>query len=106
MNYTIQEVYDIICDLDNILTLVFKVEGDGDDYYRELVDSDYYNWCYEHYVTDGQDFLEYVDDEEFIPDYFGYDKWNIYYSNVDMVTEYIYMSYTDLKYLPSPKKDK
>lgn len=105
MDYTIEEIFDIVCDSDNILTVTFKIEGDGDDYYRELVDSDYYNWCYEHYITEGQETLEYYDEEEFMPDYFGYDKWNMFYSNQDMVMNYIYENYSDLRVLPTPKKD-
>jgi hypothetical protein len=105
MDYTIEEIFDIVCDSDNILTVTFKIEGDGDGYYRELVDSDYYNWCYEHYVTEGQENLDYYDEEELIPDYFGYDKWNMFYSNEDTVMEYIYENYSDLRVLPTPKKD-
>lgn len=104
MNYTIQEIFDIICDSDNILTLIFKVDGDGVDYRRELVDSDYYNWCYDHYINEGQDSLDYNDDEELIPDFFSYDKWNMYYRNEDMIMDYLYDNYSDLKDLPSPKK--
>lgn len=103
MKYAIEEVYEIICDIDKIITVTFKVEGDGEGYYRELVDSDYYNWCYEHYV-ENSDLSEYEDEEEMIMDYFGYDKWNMFYSNEEMVSDYLYENYVDLKSLPLPKK--
>jgi len=30
MEYTIEEIYEIICDVDKILTVKFKVDGEGD----------------------------------------------------------------------------
>jgi len=107
MNYIIEEIYEISCDTDKILTVVFRLEGDGEDYYRKLVDSDYYNWCNEHYISEGENFyeLDIYDDEEYMPDYFNYDKWNMYYSNEDMVIDYIMDNYPSLKSLPSAQID-
>jgi hypothetical protein len=106
MDYIIEEIYEIFCDTDKVLTVNFRVEGDGEDYYRELVDSDYYGWCNEHYITEGDnltDYDRYDDEDEYMGDFFNHDKWNMYYSNEDMIIEYLYENYSDLRTLPSPK---
>jgi hypothetical protein len=41
MEYTIEEIFEIICDIDKVLSVQFRIEGDGEGYYRELLDSDY-----------------------------------------------------------------
>ena len=103
MEYTIEEIYEIICDVDKILTVKFKVDGDGDGCYREIVDSDYYEWCNELYLNDGVD-AEYVGYDEEEGDYFGnhfnIDLWNMYYSDYQNVTDFINETYIGLKSLP------
>ena len=54
MDYVIEEVFDIICDIDKVLTVKFKLESDDVDQYREILDSDYFEWCYEKYLGDGK----------------------------------------------------
>ena len=108
MDYIIDEIYEIFCDTDKLLTVTFKVEGDVEDSHRELIDSDFYNWCNEHYITEGEnlvDYDRYDDEDEYMPDFFNYDKWNMYYSNEDMIIEYLYENYSDLRSLPTPKVD-
>jgi len=52
MDYVIEEVFEILCDIDKILTFKFRLESDGEDQYREILDSDYFEWCYEKYVSE------------------------------------------------------
>ena len=52
MDYVVEEVFDIICDIDKVLTVKFKLESDDDDQYREILDSDYFEWCYEKYISE------------------------------------------------------
>lgn len=103
MGYVIEEFHEIICDVDKILTVKFKVDGDGDGCYREIVDSDYYDWCYELYVNDGVD-REYSgfdgELEDYFGDYFNVDFWNMYYNNDENVIDFINETYVDIKSLP------
>ena len=103
MEYVIEEIYEIICDVDKVLVVKFKIEGDGDGCYREIVDSDYYDWCYDLYLNDGVD-AEYVGYDEEEGDYFGnhfnIDLWNMYYSDYQNVTDFINETYIGLKSLP------
>lgn len=108
MEYTIEEIYDIVCDIDKILTVQFKVVGDGDGHYRQLIDSDYYDWCHEHFVNDGgtSSTIGYDEEEwDYNENYFNVDMWSTNYSNEDHITEYLYETYNDIKSLPSPKNE-
>ena len=103
MEYTIEEIYEIICDVDKVLVVKFKIEGDGDGCYREIVDSDYYDWCYDLYLNDGVD-TEYsgFDEEEdgYFGNHFNVDLWNLYYNDEVNVIDFIYETYIGLKSLP------
>jgi hypothetical protein len=103
MEYVIEEIYEIICDVDKVLVVKFKVEGDGDSCYREIVDSDYYDWCYDLYLNDGVD-TEYrgFDEEEdgYFGNHFNVDLWNLYYNDEVNVIDFIYETYIGLKSLP------
>lgn len=108
MEYIIEEIFDVVCDMDKILSVKFRIEGDGEEYYRELVDSDFYEWCYEQYINDGVDtYYGGYDEEEgdYLINHFTVDVWNMYYSDDETITEYIYDNYKDIKTLPLPKKD-
>ena len=52
MDYVIEEVFEILCDIDKILTFKFRLESDGEDQYREILDSYYFEWCYEKYISE------------------------------------------------------
>lgn len=103
MEYIIEEIYEVICDVDKIFTVKFKVDGDGDGCYREIVDSDYYDWCHELYLNDGVD-TEYMGYDEEEGDYFGnnfnVDLWNMYYNDDENVIDFIHETYIGLKSLP------
>lgn len=107
MEYTIEEIFEIICDIDKVLSVQFRIEGDGEGYYRELLDSDYYDWCYEKYVTEEDGLMDLYEEEEgdYYEDSFSVDMWNMYYSNEDSVMDFLYESYPTLKDLPSPKTE-
>lgn len=105
MEYIIEEIFEIICDIDKVLSVQFRIEGDGEGYYRELLDSDYYDWCYEKYVTEEDRLMDLYEEEEgdYYEDSFSVDMWNMYYSNEEIVIDFLYESYPTLKDLPSPK---
>jgi hypothetical protein len=109
MKYIIEEIYEINCDVDKILTVQFKIEGDGEGYYRELLDSEYYDWCNELYLNDGNvygDLETYEDDDDgYYDNRFNIDIWNMYYSNEENVIDFIYETYSDIKSLPTPKNE-
>jgi hypothetical protein len=89
MEYTIEEIFEIICDIDKVLSVQFRIEGDGEGYYRELLDSDYYDWCYEKYVTEEDRLMDLYEEEEgdYYEDSFSVDMWNMYYSNEEIVID-------------------
>lgn len=107
MEYVIEELYEINCGDDKILSVLFKVEGDGDDYYREIIDSEYYDWCHELFLTDGNIYgdMEVCDDEEsvYYDNKFNVNIWGMYYSNEENVIDFIYETYVSIKSLPTPK---
>ena len=107
MNYVIEEIFEIVCDIDKVLTVKFRLEGDGEDYYREIIDSDYYDWCHELYTNDGVDSLYngYEEEEgEYYSNHFSVDLWNIYYRNEESVIDFIHETYIGLKSLPESIK--
>lgn len=106
MDYVIEEVFDIICDIDKVLTVKFKLDSDNDDQYREILDSDYFEWCYEKYLRDEEsDYEESYEEEEdgYFNNRFSVDLWNMYYCNEESVMDFIYETYLDEEHLPSPK---
>ena len=106
MDYVVEEVFDIICDIDKVLTVKFKLESDDDDQYREILDSDYFEWCYEKYISEeGNNYDESYGEEEesYFNNRFNVDMWNMYYCNEESVMDFIYETYLDEKHLPSPK---
>lgn len=105
MDYVIEEIFDIVCDVDKILTVNFKLEGDEVDSYREIIDSDYFEWCYEKYLRDEELNYEdtYEEDDNYFNNRFSVDSWNMYYCDEETVTNFIYETYLDEKHLPSPK---
>ena len=105
MDYVIEEVFDIICDIDKVLTVKFKLESDDDDQYREILDSDYFEWCYEKYLRDEEsDYEESYEEEEdgYFNNRFSVDLWDMYYSNEESVMDFIYETYLTIKDLPYP----
>jgi hypothetical protein len=104
MDYVIEEIFEIICDVDKVLTVKFRLEGDNEDTYREINDTDYYEWCYEIYSNDGIDLLYSGYEEEdgdYFSDHFNLDIWNMYYSNEDSVIDFMYDTYIGINSLPS-----
>ena len=102
MDYVIEEVFEIVCDVDKLLSVKFRLDGDGDDYYRQIVDSDYYDWCYEKFLTEEEDSYE-DDEDEYFSDRFSVDSWNMNYCNEETVIEFLYEAYPNIKQLPSPQ---
>jgi hypothetical protein len=106
MDYVIEEVFEILCDIDKILTFKFRLESDGEDQYREIIDSDYFEWCYEKYISEEGNNYENDYEEEgdiYFNDAFSVDMWNMYYCNEESVMDFIYETYLNVGYLPSPK---
>jgi hypothetical protein len=104
MEYVIEEILEINCDVDKVLTVRFRLEEDAEDTYREINDTDYYEWCYELYSNDGIDsfYNGYEEEEgEYFSDHFNTEIWNMYYSNEDSVIDFIYETYIGVKSLPS-----
>ena len=97
MEYVIEEIIDIVCDVDKILSVKFRLESDPINRHREIVDSDYYEWCYELYVSEneGSNYTDIYDESEtFLYDEeFNVDFWDTYYSNEESVIDFIYETY-------------
>ncbi len=105
MDYVLEEIFEIVCDIDKVLSVKFRLEGDGDNSYREIIDSDYFEWCYEKYITEEEiNYEEYYEEEDvYFNDRFSIDVWNMYYCDEENVTNFIYETYLNIGYLPSPK---
>jgi hypothetical protein len=102
-NYVIDEILEVLCDTDKILTVKFKLEDDNTKY-RELVDSEYYYWCEEHYFVEGQTDINTEESNDEL-DYYGFrfdiEIWENIYSDFEIIMEYIYDNYLNKNDLPN-----
>jgi hypothetical protein len=105
-NYVIDEILEVLCDTDKILTVKFKIGIDDVTTHREIVDSEYYSWCEENYFNENEIGEELDDYEEsgYYEFRFDMEIWESKYSDSDLVIEYIYESYPLLGDLPNNKK--
>jgi len=110
-NYVIDEVIEILCDVDKILTVKFRLNEDETTTHREIIDSEYYSWCEENHYINGEveeDLEEdFDDDTEEELDYNGFhfdiEIWESNYSDVNIIIDYIYDNYHNKLDLPETK---
>jgi hypothetical protein len=103
--YVIDEILEVLCDTDKILTVKFKIGEDDITTHREIVDSEYYSWCEENYFNENEmdDELDEYEEEGYYGFRFDMGIWESKYSDSDLVMEYIYESYPHLSDLPNNK---
>ena len=87
-------------------SLLKYLNGKNVNKYREILDSDYFEWCYEKYLREEEsDYEESYEEEEdgYFNNRFSVDMWNMYYCNEERVMDFIYETYLDEEHLPYPK---
>lgn len=103
--YVIDEILEVLCDTDKILTVKIKIGEDDITTHREIVDSEYYSWCEENYFNENEmdDELDEYEEEGYYGFRFDMGIWESKYSDSDLVMEYIYETYPHLSDLPNNK---